>query len=132
MMKKTAGAIIWLMVITMELFPQGAVLQFENPRKAVPIRMEFSYFDMKPLMYGNIGPFITAILSVLAVIFFVIYCKSDSKKVLRGLKNVSAMALIVSCTPILLGIHYLSRTALDISFLLLLALCWSNFMIDWT
>ena len=132
MMKKASGAIIWLMVITMELFPEGAVLNFNNPKSQVPIRMAYSYFDIQPLLYGNVGPFITAMLSVMAVIFLILYCKKESKKVLRGLKNISAMALIVSCTPVLLGLHYLSRTTLDISFLLLLALCWSNFMLDWT
>ncbi len=132
MMKKAVGVILWLLIITLEIFPHGAVLQFNNPQKAVPIRLEFSYFDIQPFTYGNIGPFITALLSVVAVIFLVVYCKTESRKVLRGLKNICCMALIMSCTPIWFGLHYLSKIGLAISFLILLALCWCNYMIDWT
>ena len=132
MKKKAVGVIIWLLIFYTEIFKRGAILCFDNPENQVPIRVKLCHFDPCLLTNGNWWPFITAVLSALAVILLLIYFKTNSKKVLRGIKNICCIAIIMSLMPIIMGLIYLTKIGFAVSFLLLMAVCWCNYMLDWT
>ena len=129
MKKKSIGLGIWAFILILELCPYGAVLNFMgDPEIGKSIRSTFSYFDLRPFGYANFGPFLTAMLSLLAIVFLLGYLWKNSEKLLQLLQNVSWVALFASKTPLLFGIRYYSLVGAVISLLLLLSDFWCRAM----
>ncbi len=104
--------------IALELLPFGAELHFLNPDGDLWCRT-YSYFSLTPYGYGNIGPFLTAILSCVLVVSAGIFLWKSAKKLSMAIAILSGVAFFTSLLPILYGISYLTVIGLVISVLLL-------------
>lgn len=102
----------------LELLPYGAVLNFGNP-EGEPWRRTFSYFSLTPFGYANFGPFITALLTCVLLILSVIAIFKHSKGLNTAIMNISGIAALVSLSPLLYGISYISAVGVAITVILL-------------
>ena len=110
--KQTVIALAILVVIlVLEILPYGAVLHFGNP-EGEPFRATFSYFDLTPYGYANFGPFITAILTCVLLVLFVIKLFVD--KCEKAIKIISIIALITSLMPLLVNCYSMIGGAISI------------------
>ena len=104
--------------VILELLPYGAVLNFANP-DGEPWRQTFSYFSLTPFGYANFGPFITALLTCVLLILSVICIFKYSKGLNTAIMNISGIATLVSLSPLLFGISYVSAVGVAITVILL-------------
>ena len=93
---------ILIVILVLELLPYGAVLHFGNP-EGEPLRETFSYFDLTPYGYANFGPFITAILTCVLLVIFIINLLVDNDKIKSIIKIVSLIALVASLAPLIVN-----------------------------
>lgn len=102
-----------LAALILEILPYGAVLNFGNP-EGEPFRATYSYFDLTPYGYANFGPLITAILTcvLLVIIILSLLLKKDWSK---SISIISAIAAVISLTPLLFGIESFSFVGAMIS-----------------
>ncbi len=117
--KKTLLGSIPLLVLVLELLPQGAVLNFANP-EGDDWRKTFSYFDLTPFGYANFGPFVTALLTCALLVSIILYLIMGRKGLLCSAKWLSAIAVITSMMPILYGLRYITVIGAIITILLAL------------
>lgn len=115
--KKFIPTIILVLVLILELLPYGAVCNFANP-EGEPWRETFSYFDLIPLGYANIGPFITAVLTCVMLVLSVLYLLKSITKILSILKVITVIAIITSVLPLIFGLNFYSVAGGAISCLL--------------
>lgn len=106
--------------IILEALPYGAVCNFADPEKI--IRKTFSYFSLTPFGYANFGPFITAILSCLILIFAIVLLVGKSKKILGAATVFSLISVVTSFMPIMFGLSYYSVTGGFISAMMIINL----------
>lgn len=102
----------------MELLPYGAVLTFGSPDGMLN-RTTFSYFSTIPYGYANFAPLITAILTCVLFIMFMVYMFNNNAESYKRIKGVSITAAIVSFMPLLRGLENYSVTGFAISVVLL-------------
>ncbi len=125
MKKKILGVLLWTMIIFMELLPYGAVCVFATGPDT-QIRELFSYFDLTPFGYANFGPLLTALLSVITVIFLAVYLLRGTHLV--AVQNLSLAAFVTSFLPLFYGIKFFSPVGLLISLSLLTSYFWCRLM----
>ena len=116
--KRIVLPILSASAIILELLPYGAVLNFANP-DGEPWRQTFSYFSLTPFGYANFGPFITALLTCVLLILSVICIFKYSKGLNTAIMNISGIATLVSLSPLLFGISYVSAVGVAITVILL-------------
>lgn len=104
--------------IVLELLPYGAVLIFGSP-DGMRNRTTFSYFSTIPYGYANFAPLITAILTSVLLVMFVVYVFNNNSELYKRIKGVSIAAAIVSFMPLLRGFENYSVTGFAISVVLL-------------
>lgn len=115
--KRIVLPILSVSAIILELLPYGAVLNFANP-EGEPWRRTFSYFSLTPFGYANFGPFITALLTCVLLILSVIAIFKHSKGLNTAIMNISGIAALVSLSPLLYGISYISAVGVAITVIL--------------
>lgn len=82
-------------------------------------RTTFSYFSTIPYGYANFAPLITAILTSVLLVMFVVYVFNNNSELYKRIKGVSIAAAIVSFMPLLRGFENYSVTGFAISVVLL-------------
>ncbi len=116
--KKVGLLLLSISAIILELLPYGAVLNFANPEDE-PWRRTFSYFSLTPFGYANFGPFITALLTCALLILSVIAIFKYGKGLNTAIMNISGIAALVSLSPLLFGIGYISAVGVAITVVLI-------------
>ena len=119
-MKKTKiiSLILIIAVLVLEILPYGAVCNFiGDPEANITIRHTYSYFDLTPYGYANLGPFLTAILSCILTILIVVP-GSDKVNLNKPIAIISAIAVITSLMPLLYGLNFYSFVGALITLLL--------------
>ncbi len=116
--KKIGLVLLSISAVIFELLPYGAVLNFGNP-EGKPWRKTFSYFSLTPFGYANFGPFITAILTCVLLILTIIGIFKFGKGLNTAIMNISGIATLVSLSPLLFGISYISAVGVAITVVLL-------------
>ena len=116
--KKVGLLLLSISAVILELLPYGAVLNFGNP-EGEPWRKTFSYFSLTPFGYANFGPLITALLTCVLLILSVICIFKYSKGLNTAIMNISGIATLVSLSPLLFGISYVSAVGVAITVILL-------------
>ena len=106
--------------LALEAAPWGAVCNFARPpEEGGTLRMTYSYFDLLPFGYANVGPLLTALLTcVLAVAVLIGIFIPGSSRVNRWMSGLSLGGLITSAMPLMFGVSYYSFTGLAITLLL--------------
>ncbi len=107
-----------ILALTLEIFGKGAVCNFATPEKT--ITETFSYFSLTPYGYANFGPFITAILTCILLIFGIILFTPKASKILTATKILCIIAVVSSLLPLIMfGINYYNLISLLISVLMI-------------
>lgn len=116
--KKFISLIILVMILILELLPYGAICNFKaGPEKGL-IRETYSYFDLTPFGYANFGPFLTAVLTCIMLVFAVLCLLKPLPKIRSIWKVLSVIAIVASLAPIMFGLHFYSVVGGAISILL--------------
>ena len=108
---------ILIVILVLELLPYGAVLHFGNP-EGEPFRATFSYFDLTPYGYANLGPFITAILTCVLLVLSIINLLVETGKIKTIIKIVSLIAFVISLAPLLVNCYSVLGGAISVLLLL--------------
>ena len=115
--KKSLFVVLPLVVLILELLPNGVVLNFANP-EGEPWRRTYSYFSLTPYGYANFGPFITAILTCVLLVLVAIYLFKPCKGLNTAILNVSGSATAASLMPLMFGFDYITVIGIIITILL--------------
>ncbi len=103
-----------LFTVILELLPFGAVCLFANP-EGEPFRETYSYFDLTPFGYANFAPFLTALLTCIALALSVAVLFTKKRGALTALCAISVIAFVLSLAPMLFGLSYFTPIAAVIS-----------------
>lgn len=103
--------------LVLEILPYGAVCIFA-PSPEGRIRKTFSYFDPIPFGYANFAPFIVGLLTCVLIIL-IILALILKKELKVPIIVVSAVATILSISPLFYGISYFSVVGIFITLSLL-------------
>lgn len=109
--KKYMLAHLPLIAIILEILPYGAVMNFALPATDGTIghfRETHSYFSLLPFGYANFGPFLTAIVSCILLIFGILQYINDCERFIGVIKVLSVIGIITSIMPLMFGINYFS------------------------
>ncbi len=109
-----------LVALALEITPWGAVLRFAQP-EGDPVRKTYSYFSLVPYGYANFFPLLTAIVTTLLVIVFIIAFIGKKEKTENTCFYLSFVGAILSLLPLLYGLENFSLTGLGISLFLAVA-----------
>lgn len=122
--KKILITVFASIVLLLETLPYGVVLNFANP-EGEPWRRTFSYFSLTPFGYANFGPFITALLSCIIIVFVVVSWFINTNIINSSIKLLSGIAVITSLMPLINGIDYITPIGILISLFIsiILILC---------
>ena len=104
--------------LILELLPYGAVCRFANP-EGESFRETFSYFDLVPFGYGNVGPFLAAIGTCIALICLLTYFISKKELAVAVARVILALSFLASLGPLSFGLPYFSVVGAAISLTLL-------------
>lgn len=119
--KKILTAFFSLFAVILEALPGGVVLLFANP-EGEPWRRTFSYFSLTPFGYANFGPFITAILTCIILIFSLISLFKNIKKLMSAIKYLSFICVITSIMPLFYGLDYITPIGISVTLVLIFIL----------
>ena len=114
--------------LVLELLPFGAVLNFANP-EGDAFRETYSYFDLLPVGYANVGPFLTAITTCLLIVLTIIYLFTKNDFLSRILKTIPLFGLFFSLCPLFYGTRYYSLIGGVISVLFFLQFFLSRYIL---
>lgn len=131
MKRRLIYVILPVLAIILEILPFGAVLNFGIPATDGSVgffRETFSYFDLTPFGYGHFGCLITAILTCILLIFGVVYLFKDSIPLKKATTVLSFTTALISLSPFLLGLSFISVSGVFISFLLILEFVFLKFI----
>ncbi|MCD7822602.1 MAG: hypothetical protein LUG86_01060 [Oscillospiraceae bacterium] len=129
-MKRTAsfkiGAIsamvLAVIAIILEALPGGAVLIFSDGSGS-GIVSTYSYFSLTPFGYANFAPLITGIMTIAILIMVVVgFIKAGGRKLRTATIVVNALAVLVSISPLIYGIHYYNTIGAAVTAVLVLML----------
>ncbi len=112
--KKILFTVFSAIILILEALPYGVVLNFANP-EGEPWCRTFSYFSLTPFGYANFGPFITALLSCIIIIFVIVSWFINTNIINRTIKLLSGIAAITSLMPLIYGIDYITPIGILIS-----------------
>lgn len=124
-MKKLPHGIYFVItaaVILLEALPYGAVLNFAAQKAGVYYRHTYSYFDLTPYGYANVGPFLTAVLTAVMLILLLLAFFIRRSGLIKAAFILNIPAVLTSLCPLLFGLRYYSVLGLVISLLLVLGL----------
>ncbi len=112
-----------VLAVAAMVLPIGAVCRFTAPAESGVYHETvetYSYFDLLPYGYANVGPLLTAILScVLLAVLLLSFVIGEKKGLHIAMTVLSAAATITSLLPLFMfGIGYYTPTALTITYLL--------------
>ncbi len=128
MYKRIINIVLSVIVIFVELLPNGVVLIFAtSPTERV--REVYSYFSLIPFGYGNIFPIITAILSIIILIISIIYFIYENNYIIKIIFFTLIVSFIISILTIVQGINYLTFNGIVILILLFIQIM-CNWKID--
>ncbi len=125
---KITSLILIFVTLILEILPYGAVLVFGNPEGA-DWRYTYSYFSLTPFGYAVFGPLITAILTCVLMLLFVIVLFKNSKKLCNIIFIIVFIAALASLSPLLYGLRYFNMVSLAISVLLIVLTVINFYMI---
>ena len=108
-----------IFALILEMTPYGAVLYFGMPDRD-PVRKTFSYFSLVPYGYAVFFPLLTAILTVLLLVFLLLAIVKKSKKLESTAFYLSFVGAIFSFLPLFYGFRYFSLVGGGISLFLVL------------
>ena len=117
MRKKAIALLATTLALLLEILPYGAVCNFANP-EGEPWRRTYSYFDPTPFGYANFGPLLTALLTCVLLLLLLVSVLTK-KPMKTPIRSVSVIAVLLSLTPLLLGVHFFSIVGALISLVLL-------------
>ena len=108
--KKIITAVLPVLMLIAEILPVGAVLVFKVPTETgtETLRMTYSYFDLTPMGYANVGPLFCAVFSVFLILSVVLLLIFPSKKTRLAAQCFCIMTFVFSVLPIMFGAEYLS------------------------
>ena len=106
-----------IFALILEMTPYGAVLYFGMPDRD-PVRKTFSYFSLVPYGYAVFFPLLTAILTVLLIVFLILSFIKKSEKIKNTAFYLSFVGTIFSLLPLVYGIRYFSLVGAGISLFL--------------
>lgn len=96
-----------VIALVLEILPRGVVMMFRGEDGAAFFEY-FSYFHTFPIAYGNIGPFLTGILSVILLILAIMHLFVRHKGVRKAIRGISIAAVIAALLPLMGGIRQFS------------------------
>lgn len=108
-----------IITIVLEILPYGAVCVFMEGGGA-KIKQTFSYFDLTPYGYANFSPFITAILSCITCILCILFLKINSKIIKNAITIITGFSTVISITPMLMGIEYITIVSVCVTLSMLI------------
>lgn len=117
-MKKPVLSVLSLAVLILELLPRGVILRFANPERDQWVH-RYSYFDLTPFGYANIGPFITAILTCVLILLIAFFWFKSYRSLDLAITIISGVAVVTSLLPIMFGFSYLTTIGVIITVLLI-------------
>ncbi len=111
-----------VIALVLEALPGGAVLIFSDG-SGNGIVSTYSYFSLTPFGYANFAPLITGLLTIALLIMVVVgFIKAGGKKLRTATIVVNAIAVLVSFSPLIYGIHYYNTIGAAITAVLVLML----------
>ncbi len=114
--------VLGVFAIVLESLPGGAVLIFSDGSGS-GIVSTFPYFSLTPFGYANFAPLITGILTIVLLVMIVAsFIKAGGRKLRTATIAVNAIAVLVSISPLIYGIHYYNTIGAAITSLLVLML----------
>ena len=122
-MKTFLAFLTSLCALALELTPWGAVLRFGQPDGGT-IRETYSYFSLVPYGYANFFPLMTAILTVLLLVWFVIAFLIKKPKAENTRFYLAVVAGIFSFMPIIQGNYSLTGFVISVFLSLTVVLLW--------
>ena len=132
MKKRLIYVIFPAIAVILELLPYGSVLNFGRQATDGSIgyfRETYSYFDLMPFGYGHFGCLITAIMTCILLVLGVLYFFKGWKGLRNGLSILSLIAFIISLSPFVLGINFVSIVGILISLTLIAEYIFSKFIL---
>lgn len=115
--KKFLFTVLSVVVLILELLPNGVVLRFSIP-EGEPWIQTYIYFSLTPFGYANFGPFITALLTCVLLVLAVIYLFKQGKGLNAAIIIVSGIAAATSLMPLMFGVEYITVIGVIITLLL--------------
>ena len=103
-LKKTLFLIFPAVCLFLELLPTGVVLNFATPY-GEPRRETVSYFSPLAYGYGDFGPILTAMLTIVLLILALIYLFLPRRGVNTAIAGLSACGIITSLMPLMFGLY---------------------------
>ncbi|MCD7784385.1 MAG: hypothetical protein LUH18_02200 [Oscillospiraceae bacterium] len=117
-----AAMVLGVFAIVLETLPGGAVLIFSDGSGS-GIVSTYSYFSLTPFGYANFAPLITGIMTIALLVMAVVsFIKAGGKRLRTATIVVNAIAVLVSISPLIYGIHYYNIISVAITTLLVLML----------
>lgn len=110
---------VLVVIIALEALPYGAVLNFAVAPDSGGgyIRETFSYFSLTPFGYASFGPLLTAVISVVLLVLFIIWIFANKAGLITASFVCCVIAFATSLMPVLYGVGYLSVIGIIISLL---------------
>lgn len=114
--------VLAVIAIILEALPGGAVLIFSDGSGS-GIVSTYSYFSLTPFGYANFAPLITGIMTIAILIMVVVgFIKAGGRKLRTATIVVNALAVLVSISPLIYGIHYYNTIGAAVTAVLVLML----------
>ncbi len=117
-----SAMVLAVIALVLEALPGGAVLIFSDGSGSGVVET-YSYFSLTPFGYANFAPLITGILTIALLVMVVVgFVKAGGKKLRTAIIVVNAVAVLVSFSPLIYGIHYYNAIGAAITTVLVLML----------
>lgn len=120
MKKRVILTMLPIIAIAFETLPYGAVLKFATSDADIVNIQTYSYFDLVPFGYANFGPFLTAILTLLILVFAALNLFKPNDKISKAITVSSVIAVITSLMPLMFGVAYFSVIGAIITLILII------------
>lgn len=111
-----------ILLIILELMPNGAVLKFADAPENGKITFSYnyySYFSSTPFGYASFGPLLTVALTLAILVLLIIYFISINTSLLKTVCYLSFIAFLASILPVIFGLDYITIIGIIISALIL-------------
>lgn len=122
--KKLSTLPLPMIAFLLELLPYGVVLHFAHPLQDGTLYYStptYSYFSLIPYGYANVGPFFTAILTCMVLLFLVIFCITGKTVFGKISLCLTGVAVITSVLPLCLDVRSYPALGAAITIVLLAA-----------
>ncbi|MCD7770935.1 MAG: hypothetical protein LUH23_02435 [Oscillospiraceae bacterium] len=117
-----AAKVLGVIAIVLEALPGGAVLIFSDGSGS-GIISTYSYFSLTPFGYANFAPLITGLLTIALLVMVIVgFVRAGGKKLRTATIVVNALAVLVSISPLIYGVHYYNTISAAVTTMLVLML----------